>query len=289
MPVFRQCSIAITALITVMLAVGSASAQKAVGSDFKSVEASREKAVLVLRIDAPPRNTVSKATLAEIDRGLDAVLADDAIGAIVITGSDQIFSAGAGGESLKKPTDGEATHAVLAHKLFNRIEAFPKPVIAAVSGISAGGGNELAMSCDIRIAGRSAKFRQHELQAGLIPGFGGMQRLSRLVGRGRAMELMLTGRFFDANEALSIGFVSSVVADAEVLASAVALGQTLAENLDRSALAKFKSRMAASYDEAYETALRNDQVMFDKIAQSEDARQAIQRFIAKQRAKSDAK
>lgn len=250
---------------------------------FKNIEVSRHQAVLLLRINVPPRNAVSKATLREIDAGLDIAAGDESIGAVVITGSDSVFSAGAGGESLKKIPEGEATHSFIAHKVYRRIEGFSKPVIAAITGISAGGGNELALSCDIRIAGDNARFRQHEIQAGLIPGFGGMQRLPRHVGLGRAMEIMLTGRFIEAEEALSIGLVTSVVPDAEVVSAAIDLGKQLSENLDRNAFAAFKKRMSESYDEPFSVALRNDQLVFDRIAVSEEAKAAIARFINKQK------
>lgn len=254
-----------------------------IDSQFKNIEVSRDKDVLLLRINTPPRNVVSRATLGEINRGLDIATSDETIGAIVITGSDTVFSAGAGGESLQKTAAGQPTHSFIAHELYKRIEGFPKPVIAAIAGVSAGGGNELAMSCDIRIATKSSKFRQHEIQAGLIPGFGGMQRLQRHVGLSRAMEIMLTGRFVGAEEALSIGLVTSVVPDSEVVAEAISLGQTLSDNLDKNALAVFKRRMAASYDESFTVALVSDQLAFDRLATSEEAKAAIARFIQKQK------
>ena len=213
-------------------------------------------------------------------------LEDNTIGAIVLTGSDNVFSSGAGGESLQKVKKDEKTHAVIAHETFNRIESFPKPVIAAINGISAGGGNELALSCDIRIAAVSAKFRQHELQAGLIPGFGGMQRLPRLVGQSRAMEMILTGRFIGANEALSIGLVTSVVPDSKVVSHAIVLGQQLNDNLDKKALAQFKKRMSLSYNETFKEALKNDQIAFDELATSPEIKEAIGKFIKRQKALS---
>lgn len=281
--------VAAVALSTTMFVSGKCSAQDksivTIDSEFNTIEVFRDQAVLVLRINTPPRNVVSKATLGEINGGLDIAAGDETIGAIVITGSDSIFSAGAGGESLQKTPAGQPTHSFLAHEVYRRIEGFPKPMIAAIAGISAGGGNELAMSCDIRIAGYSAKFRQHELQAGLIPGFGGMQRLQRHVGLSRAMEMMLTGRFIDAEEALSIGLITSVTSDSEVVREAITLGQNLSDNLDKHALAVFKTRMAASYNESFSVALNNDQLAFDQLATSEETKEAIARFIKKQQGK----
>ena len=247
------------------------------------VEVVKNHTVLVLRINDLPRNTVSKHVLHTINEMLDKAEKDTSIGAVVITGSKNVFSLGAGGESLQKTKNGEASQAVIAHRLFKRIEGFPKPIIAAINGMSAGGGNELALACDIRIAGESATFRQHELQAGLIPGFGGMQRLSRHIGQSRAMEMMLTGRLIKANEAFMMGLVSSVVTDEKVVDEAIALGEQLSKIVDKKALAVFKKRMAVSYDERFSTALENDQKAFDVLATSPDVKVAIGQFIERQK------
>lgn len=215
--------------------------------------------------------------------GLNMAANDKTIGAIVVTGSGRVFSAGAGANVFQEQTVGMPTHASLAHQVFSRIESFPKPVIAAIGGLSAGGGNELAMACDIRIAGKSAKFRQPELQVGLIPGFGGMQRLQRHIGLGRAMDMMITGRVMEATEALATGLVSSVVADSEVVSTAIAIGEKLFEEVNGPALAVFKERMAASYDEPFSAALKNDQLAFDRLAVTDEAHAALKRFIAKQK------
>ena len=255
----------------------------ALSSQFQNIVMSRQDGALVLRINTPPRNTVSETTLNEINLSLDMAANDETIGVIIITGSDRVFSAGAGANVFQEQIAGMPTHAALAHDVFNRIEEFPKPIIAAIVGLSAGGGNELAMACDIRIAGESAKFRQHELQVGLIPGFGGMQRLQHHIGRGRAMDMMITGRYMDAKEALSAGLVTSVVADEDVVPTALSLGQKLIEDVNAAAFAVFKSRMASSYNEPFSTALKNDQQAFDRIVQTEEAQAALQRFIAKQK------
>jgi|GEM_PF-220957 len=274
-------------LATLTLTPASAKTPTALDSTtkFKNLVVSQKQAVLLLQINTPPRNTVSITTLREINRGLDIAERNENVGAVVITGTDQVFSAGAGGEGAQEKKPATKSHAEIARDVYARIERFPKPVIAAISGISAGGGNELAMACDIRIASKNAKFRQHELQAGLIPGFGGMQRLQRHIGRGRAMEMMLSGRLVDAHEALTIGLVSSVVAAQTVIAEAIKLGQQLTDNIDQHALAVFKERMAISYNEPYSVALQNDQLAFDRIANSEEAKEAIARFIEKQKAR----
>lgn len=250
---------------------------------FKNIIVTRDKGILILRINKLPRNEVSQATLNELNIGIDIAAKDKSIGAIVVTGTENVFSAGAGSDALQEQTAGMPTHASLAHQVFNRIESFPKPIIAAINGYSGGGGNELALACDIRIAGKSAKFSQPELQVGLIPGFGGMQRLRRYIGLGKAMDMMITGRVIEADEALSLGLVTSVVADTQVLETAVLMGRKLIEDVNAPALAIFKERMAASYSEPFATALKNDQLAFDRVVVTEEAHEALQRFIAKQK------
>ncbi|MGI2172373.1 enoyl-CoA hydratase/isomerase family protein [Shewanella sp. MF05960] len=250
---------------------------------FKNIVMSREKGILILRINKLPRNEVSQITLHELNMGLDMAAEDKSVGAIVITGSESVFSAGAGADVFQEQTQGMPTHASLAHQVFSRIEGFPKPVIAAINGYSGGGGNELAFACDIRIATKSATFRQPELQVGLIPGFGGMQRLQRHIGLGRAMEMMISGRLMDANEALSFGLVTTVVADNEVLTAAISMAEKLIKDVNGPAFAAFKERMGASYSEPFGAALKNDQLAFDRLVVTEEAHSALQRFIAKQK------
>jgi enoyl-CoA hydratase/carnithine racemase len=248
---------------------------------FKNIRLAQHGSVLLVTIEEPPRNTVSKLTLGELDNSLDIAAKNKAITAIVITGTAQVFSAGAGGDGLQKVEEGDSTHAEIARNVFNRIERFPKPVIAAVNGLCSNGGNELAMSCDIRIASKNAVFLQQELHVGLIPGFGGMQRLQRLVGHGRAMDIMLTARKVTSDEALNIGLITSIFSESDLITKALELGNKLGEGVNRPAFAVFKERLSTSYSEPFNVALRNDQVAFDHLAASDEAKAAIQRFIQK--------
>lgn len=270
----------------VALAATTVAAQEGAGTtEAETVKVSRHNSVLLLQIDNAPRNSVSMATLREINAGLDQAASDDTIGAVVITGTGPVFSAGAGGDSMQERQPNAETQSHLAHSVFTRIEGFPKPVIAAVNGVCTNGGNELALSCDIRIASNSAVFGQQELHVGVIPGFGGMQRLQRFVGHGRAMEMIMTARMVSAQEALSLGLVTKVVSDSDIVPSAIELAETLAENLDKYAVAAFKTRMEVSYSEPYSVALRNDQLEFDRISNTEEAKEAIERYIARAQAR----
>lgn len=281
-------------VISMFLVTGNIYAQDMQGA-VKTVKAQQNQAlnvskqdnILLLTINDLPRNATSVAVLNTINKALDKAENDSSIGAIVITGTGHVFSSGAGGESIQGVQANDKTQAQLAYETFRRMERFPKVIIAAVNGISAGGGNELALACDIRIASESAKFRQHELQAGLIPGFGGTQRLVRLIGRSNAMQLMLTGDYIDAQQAKQIGLVANVVADGDIVTQAVALGKRLDASLDKKALAVFKVRMSHSLDEDYTTALKNDQLAFDQLAGDPHIHEAIKMFIERQKAKKN--
>jgi enoyl-CoA hydratase/carnithine racemase len=174
----------------------------------------------VVTINRPEvRNALSRQVLADLRAALAALRVDDEVGAVAFTGAgDKAFIAGADISELQEYTlrtglDGEI------QRVFDEIEAFDKPTIAAVNGFALGGGCELAMSCDIRIAADTARFGLPETNLAVLPGAGGTQRLARLVGTGRAIEMILTGRLVDALEAREIGLVTSVVPQHELLAA----------------------------------------------------------------------
>ena len=163
------------------------------------------------------RNALSRHVLTDLRAALAALREDDQVGVVAITGAgEKAFVAGADIAQLQGYTLHTGLDAEM-QRLFDEIEAFEKPTIAAVNGFALGGGCELAMSCDIRIATDNARFGLPETNLSVLPGAGGTQRLARLVGTGRAIELILTGRFVDAAEARDIGLVTSVVAPAELL------------------------------------------------------------------------
>lgn len=165
------------------------------------------------------RNALNRQVLDELDRALTRAFADQAVRSILVTGSGQrAFVAGADiSEFLEGPRDGGAALSARGQQLFQRLEDSPKPVLAAVNGFALGGGCELAMACHIRIASETARFGQPEVNLGLIPGYGGTQRLPRLVGAGRALELMMTGDIITADEAWRIGLVNRVVPAGELV------------------------------------------------------------------------
>jgi enoyl-CoA hydratase len=191
----------------------------------------RDPAVLIITINRPAvLNALNAATLGELDRAIESARVDAGVGALVVTGAgEKAFVAGADINELARQTPVTGRdHARQGQALFDRIEHLGKPVVAAVNGFALGGGCELAMACTIRLASETAKFGQPEINLGLIPGYGGSQRLPRLVGRGRALELLLTGLPISAQEAWRIGLVNRVVPAGDLLRESRELAASLA-------------------------------------------------------------
>ncbi|MFD1394721.1 enoyl-CoA hydratase/isomerase family protein [Kroppenstedtia eburnea] len=176
--------------------------------------------VAVITIDRPPMNTLSRDMLVELEGILDQVEPDEAVGCLLITGAgDRMFSAGADvSEFGEMGGDREVAEKILKrmHDLFNRIEAFSKPVVACLNGKALGGGNELQMACHLAIAADTAELGLPEVRLGIIPGYGGTQRLPRLIGRRRALELMLSGRRISAPTALEYGLINRIAPQDQV-------------------------------------------------------------------------
>jgi enoyl-CoA hydratase len=198
---------------------------------FEHVSIDRDDAVAVVTINRPKvLNALSSQTLDELRRAALALRHDAAVRSIVITGAgDKAFVAGADiGELAQQSPVAGRDHAVRGQHVFDLIENLGKPTVAAINGFALGGGCELAMACTLRLAADSARLGQPEVNLGLMPGYGGTQRLARLVGPGPALDLLLTGRQVAADEALRLGLVNRVVAAAELLPEARMLAALLA-------------------------------------------------------------
>jgi enoyl-CoA hydratase len=198
---------------------------------YEMLQVERDGAIAVVTIARPKvLNALNAATIAELGQAFDALAADETVRAIVLTGSgEKSFVAGADINELavQTPVQGKE-HAAAGQRVFDRIETLGKPVIAALNGFALGGGCELAMACTLRIAADTARLGQPEINLGLLPGYGGSQRLPRLVGRGIALELLLTGDMISAARAFEIGLVNRVVPAADLLAEARKLAAVLA-------------------------------------------------------------
>ncbi len=198
---------------------------------YENLLVEREGAVAIITINRPAKlNALNAPTIAELGLAMEACAADASVRAVVLTGAgDKAFVAGADITELAVQTPAEGKERSAAgQRVFDRLETLGKPVIAAVNGLALGGGCELAMACTLRLAADTARFGQPEVNLGLTPGYAGSQRLPRLVGRGIALELLLTGDMIGAARAYEIGLVNRVVPAAELRAEALKLATTLA-------------------------------------------------------------
>jgi enoyl-CoA hydratase/carnithine racemase len=244
-----------------------------------------EDRVAVLTIDHPPMNTIDKATFADLSAALDEVLADESAKVIVITGTGRSFVAGADVNELATLEDVQDTleKARAGQGLFDRIERSPKPVIAAINGrYCLGGGGELILACHMRIAEENVKIGQPEIKLGLIPGWGGTQRLARLVGLGKAVEMILTGDHIRASEAYRIGLVNKVVPVGEALQEALRMAKRIA-SLSSVALAKALEAIYAGLDMPLSEGLALEAARFSEMADTEDMREGLSAFLEKRR------
>ena len=244
-------------------------------SDLVTIDR-RADGVAVVRLDRPKMNALSAELLRQIGDAARA-LAEDLPGAVVVYGGERVFAAGADITEFKGPDEARAIGGLFLDSL-NALAALPRVVIAAVTGYALGGGCELALACDFRVAGESAKFGQPEILLGIIPGGGGTQRLARLVGAARAKELILTGRQVAAEEAARIGLVDRVVPDAEVLDAAVAWAASFASGpLVAHGLAK--RAVDEGLDGPLLDGLRLEQELFTEVFATEDAKAGVASFL----------
>lgn len=236
----------------------------------------RDDGVALVTLRNGKVNSLSQAVLTEL-LAVAEQLTDDPPGAVVITGSERIFAAGADISEFGGPDEARRIGALFVASL-NAVAGIPRMVIAAVSGPALGGGCELALACDMRIAATSARFGQPEILLGIIPGGGGTQRLPRLVGPARAKDLILTGRQVDADEALRIGLVDEVVDRDQLLDRALGLAAELARGpLVAQALAK------AAIDDGLQVTLAEglalEQAAFAEVFATDDARIGVASFL----------
>jgi enoyl-CoA hydratase len=232
--------------------------------------------VTVLRLDRPPANALSRALLEELAAAARALVTDPP-GAVVVTGSERIFAAGADIAEFGGPEEAAIVGGHFREAL-DLVAQIPRPVIAAVNGYALGGGCELALACDLRVAADNATFGQPEILLGIIPGGGATQRLARLIGASRAKDLIFTGRQVQADEALRLGLVDRVVPRAEVLdealtwAGALAQGPSLALAMAKRAIDEgLESTLAAGLDVEHD--------LFTEVFRTDDAGAGVASFL----------
>ena len=238
--------------------------------------------VATLTINRPDKlNALNAATIGELGDAIDEIRARDDIAGAILTGAGRAFVAGADISELAAQTPMQAKQRALrGQRVFRQFETSPKPVIAAVNGFALGGGCELAMSCHVRIGSDTAKFGQPEVKLGICPGYGGTQRLPRLVGMGRALQLLMTGEIIDAAEAYRIGLVNRVVPSAELLASADALVRQMLANAPL-ALASCIETVVRGTEIPLDDALNLEANHFALLAGSQDMAEGARAFLEK--------
>jgi enoyl-CoA hydratase len=248
------------------------------------VEVTKQGHVGILTMNRPEAlNALSKAVFADLAKALDQVEHDEDVYVVVITGSGRAFVAGADiGEMASMNVEEGLAFSELGNSLLMRVDMFPKPTIAAVNGFALGGGCELALACDIRVASEKAKFGQPEVGLGIIPGFGGTQRMARIVGTGQAMELIYTADTIDANRAKEIGMVNHVVAPDELVNFAVELANKIASKA-QVAIRTSKLAIRRGIDCDISTAVTYEALAFATCFGTEDQKDAMKAFVEKRK------
>ncbi|MDI6878396.1 MAG: enoyl-CoA hydratase [Desulfitobacteriaceae bacterium] len=249
------------------------------------VKLSKEDSIAIIAIENGPMNVLSQEVFRQLDEACEAIAADPEVVVAIVTGAgERAFMAGADikefPESMKLTPEQMEQHTLAGHATLNKLDFLNKPTIAAVNGLAFGGGCELAMTCDIRIAEEQALFALPEIKLGLFPGGGGTQRLPRLVGEAKAKELMFTGDPISAQEAKAIGLVNQVVGKGEALKTAKKMAQTISQR-SLPALQCIKQAVDQGSDLSLEDGVKNEARLFAKVFQTEDIREGVAAFIEK--------
>jgi len=248
--------------------------------EYKNIVLQKEDKVAVLTISRPKAlNALNSETLKELNLAIDEIAKDDEIYALILTGEGKAFVAGADIAEMKDlDVIGGRKFGKLGNEVFRKLETLEKPVIAAVNGFALGGGCELSMACDIRIASSKAKFGQPEVGLGITPGFGGTQRLPRLVGLGNAKELIYTAKIINAEEALRIGLVNKVVEPENLMTEAKTLANTIAGQAPI-AVSLCKAAINTGIQLDIDSAISYESEIFGECFSTEDQKSGMTAFI----------
>lgn len=252
---------------------------------FDNLLLDRDGPVAILTVNRPAvLNALDSPTTDELRRAILELKHDAAIRVVIITGAgEKAFIAGADINEFAGKTALEQREVMKGRRAFDSVEDFPKPVIAMINGFALGGGCELALSCDIRIASTKAKLGQPEIKLGIIPGGGGTQRLTRLVGEGKSMELILTGDMISAEEAKELGLVNHVVAPEDLEAKTMEIANKIAE-MSPVALAMAKASVKNAARMNLREGLDSEVDLFALCFSSEDKEEGVRAFIEKRKA-----
>ncbi|MBI2183802.1 MAG: enoyl-CoA hydratase/isomerase family protein [Thaumarchaeota archaeon] len=252
-------------------------------SQPKLVETQFQDGIVILTVNNPPLNILSPLVLTQLKTATLEAQNTTAVKGVVITGAgEKAFSAGADIRGFQRMSQEELLDYVkLGQETFTLIEEMKKPVAAAVKGVALGGGNELAISCDYRAASYDSRFGQPEVNIGMIPGWGGTQRLPRLIGKARALEMILTGQAMDSSEALRIGLINRVASASQVVEIATSFVRHIAR-LAPVAVAEAKSAVRHSFDApSLSDGLKAEVEGVMKVASTSDLKEGIEAFLTK--------
>ncbi|WP_421933572.1 enoyl-CoA hydratase [Phenylobacterium sp.] len=241
------------------------------------------EAVTLIRLNRPEAlNALNTQLLSELSAALDAAEADDGVRCLVLTGSERAFAAGADIKEMSDKTYAEMFTQDFFGAFARRMEQFRKPVIAAVAGYALGGGCELAMLCDFIIAAETAKFGQPEINLGVAPGIGGTQRLTRFVGKSKAMDMILTARMMDAAEAERSGLVSRVTAPDKLIEEAMAAAAKIAGQSPLAVMMN-KELVEAAYETTLATGVALERRLFHSLFAFQDQKEGMAAFVEKRK------
>ena len=247
---------------------------------YETIEVEARGKVGIIKLNRPKQmNALNDRLISELNQAVDALEADDQVGCLVLTGSEKAFAAGADIKEMADHSFNDVFSGDFVAK-WSRVTHARKPVIAAVAGYALGGGCELAMMCDFILAADTAKFGQPEITIGTIPGAGGTQRLTRLVGKSKAMEMCLTGRMMDAEEADRSGLVSRVVPAADLLDEAIRVAERIAD-MSRPVVMMAKESVNRAYETTLAEGIRFERRLFHATFATEDQKEGMAAFSEK--------
>ncbi|MEI6438725.1 MAG: enoyl-CoA hydratase [Alphaproteobacteria bacterium] len=250
---------------------------------FETLIVETQGAVTIIRLNRPEAlNALNSTLLRELGEAMDAIGADDAVGCLVLTGSERAFAAGADIKEMADKTYADMFKSDMFGAVARTFDHFRKPVIAAVSGFALGGGCELAMLCDFIIAAETAKFGQPEINLGVMPGIGGTQRLTRLVGKSKAMDMVLTGRMMDAAEAERAGLVSRVVPVEKLMEEALSAATKIAGQSPLAVMMN-KELVEAALETTLATGVAMERRLFHSLFAFEDQKEGMAAFVEKRK------
>jgi len=250
---------------------------------FENIIVEKREAVGLITLNRPQAlNALCNALVAELGQALDDMEADDAIGCVVLTGSEKAFAAGADIKEMQSQSYMDAYLADFITTGWERVTTCRKPIIAAVSGYALGGGCEMAMMCDMILAADTAKFGQPEISIGTIPGAGGTQRLTRAAGKSKAMDMILTGRMMDAEEAERSGLVSRVVPAGELVEEAMKTAAKIA-SMSRPIAIMAKEAVNRAFESTLSEGVRFERRLFHSTFATEDQKEGMAAFAEKRK------